>query len=70
MVEIFFYPNRVFNTDKTESAQNRKFEEACCSHGVKTLCEKSVYNNLHLTITACVSANIFVLTPVFVSPGQ
>ena len=63
-------PDRVFNIDETGFAQNRKPKKCVAVTGSKNVWSKSVDANFHFTITACVTANYFILTPMFVVPVQ
>ena len=70
VVEIKLSPGRLFNMDKTGLSQKSTFEKLCCGHRFKNLWSKSVDDNFHLTITACVADNGFVVTPMLIVFGQ
>ena len=70
VVEIKLLPDRVFNMDETGFSQKSKPKKCVAVTRSKHLWSKSIDDNLYLTITKCLSANGFVLTPMFVVPGQ
>ncbi|RHZ32382.1 hypothetical protein DYB26_010332 [Aphanomyces astaci] len=62
--------DRVFNMDETSIASRRKSKDVVTLKGSRTAWAKTIALNFHLSIVACGSADVTLLPPVFLLPGD
>ncbi|RLN99904.1 hypothetical protein DYB28_013842, partial [Aphanomyces astaci] len=62
--------DRVFNMDETSFASRRKSKDVVTLKGSRTAWAKTIALNFHLSIVACGSADVTLLPPVFLLPGD
>ena len=61
---------RIFNRDETGFAHKNRIRKVIYVTGSKNICSKSVEASFHMTIVACVAANVLYVPPLFILSSQ
>ena len=62
--------DRIFNMEGKRFDHKNKKRKIIAVTGSKNVWSKSVEASFHMTIVACVAANVLSIPPLFIIPGQ